>query len=141
MLIQALLKSDAAQLPRLGQNRLLDDALEILARGDAPAVLVEDGAHRLIGLVTEHEVLEALLHEGPECLLMTLRKFVRDDLPAVRATDKVADALAAARAAKADFVVVRDDAGPVGVLAIAALLRAQLAEIRIEQAVLAETAA
>ena len=100
----------------------------------------EDGDGRLIGIVSERDIVLALAERGRDVFSLTVRQVMRSALPTAAASDRVADVMKAMTEQRVRHLPVMAAGEVVGLVSIGDIIKSRLTEKTEENAVLQDIA-
>jgi CBS domain-containing protein len=116
------------------------DAAALMKAEHVGAVLVLDDAARLLGVVSERDLVLGVAADGPTLFRRRVAELMSVGGPTARPSDSVLHVMRAMTERRARHVPVLDGDTVVGVISIGDLLKARLAEKTQENAILQELA-
>jgi CBS domain-containing protein len=140
MRLAEVLRAKAQKVVSLDPTASVPAALTLMKAQNVGAVLVLDHADKLIGLVSERDIVLGLAKDGPGLLRRQLRDIMSFGGPSATPDETAANAMRVMTERRARHLPVLDDTGVVGVVSIGDLLKSRLEESLGENSVLRDLA-
>ncbi len=140
MVVKQLLSAKRADLIYVAPAVSVGAAIRLMQREQVGAVLVLDENDRLLGLVSERDVVHALALDAENLLERAVIDITPRDTPVAAPQDSVQSVMATMTASRSRHVVVVQFGRVVGVVSIGDVVKSRLDEKTQENAVLQEIA-
>jgi len=133
MAIETLLRKNGRGVITIEGDTTLSEAIWILRRAGAGALIVTDNGRDILGLVSGHDLIRAFKSHGVDPLMpMTVSKIMRADIVTCRPGESLRCVMARMTARGLAHIAVVDDRGPCGVVSLADIIKARLQRARAE---------
>ncbi|MDB5584189.1 MAG: uncharacterized protein JWR80_9365 [Bradyrhizobium sp.] len=115
-------------------------AVALMASEHVGALVVQDVDGHLLGIVSEHGIIEGLARRGGHLLEVSVRELMVSDGPTVSPSDSVLTAMRTMTERRARHLPVTADTKVVGLVSVGDLLKSRLVEKTEENTVLQDIA-
>jgi len=126
MTVAAILKNKGHQVAAVAPTARVGDIVRTLAEWRIGAVLVRDAAGKLLGIVSERDVVRFMAREGANVLDMTAAQLMSTALVTATPTTSVPEAMAMMTASRVRHLPVIDHDQLVGLISIGDVVVARL---------------
>lgn len=127
MAIEKLLKNDGRGVTTIESTTTVGEAIWILRKAGASALLVTDNGRDILGLVSGHDLIRALKSHGVDPLMpKTMADIMQSDVLTCRPDESLRDAMARMTARGLSHIAVVGDNGPCGVVSLADVIKGRL---------------
>jgi CBS domain-containing protein len=133
MTVKAILAGKGRNVVTIEPTATLDDALAILAKYNVGALVVLGAEQRLIGVLSERDIVRALAHEGAGVLKKPLAQIMTRNVSTCSEVDKVGAIMEQMTNGKFRHVPVLDGDRLVGIISIGDVVKHRLHEMEREQ--------
>lgn len=140
MLISNILERKGGEVVAVGAATPLATAIGTMSGASIGALVVEGGAGRLVGMLSEREVLQAIVRRGAGALLRPLAEAMVSEPPVVTSQTEVRRAIAIMTERRTRHLPVVDDGRTVGLVSLGDVVKLRLDEKELENAVLLDMA-
>ncbi|MES2451140.1 MAG: CBS domain-containing protein [Pseudomonadota bacterium] len=140
MKVSDILAQKSSKLVGIASETSVRRAVAIMAAEHVGALVVEDLDGRLLGVVSEHGVIDGLARRGGHLLDMSVSEILVADGPTVSPDDSVTAAMRLMTERRARHLPVIADARLVGLISVGDVLKSRLAEKTEEVSVLQDIA-
>jgi len=140
MKVSDILAAKSRKLVAVASQTTIRRAVAIMATEHVGALVVEDLDGRLLGVVSEHGVVDGLARRGAHLLDMSMGEIMVADGPTVSPDDSVISAMQLMTERRARHLPVIADGGLVGLISVGDVLKSRLAEKTEEVTVLQDIA-
>jgi CBS domain-containing protein len=140
MKVSDILAAKSRKLVAVAPQTTIRRAVAIMATEHVGALVVEDLDGRLLGVVSEHGVVDGLARRGAHLLDMSMGEIMVADGPTVSPDDSVISAMQLMTERRARHLPVIADGGLVGLISVGDVLKSRLAEKTEEVTVLQDIA-
>jgi CBS domain-containing protein len=126
MTVAAILKHKGTDVATVGPNRTIAEVAKLLSSRRIGAVLVCDGEERVLGILSERDVMVALASHGAATLQMTARQLMTVTLHVASPHTTVNEALRAMTEGRFRHMPVMEDGRLAGIVSIGDVVKAKL---------------
>jgi CBS domain-containing protein len=126
MRIADILRSKGSSVATVGPSVTLADLIGELARHNVGALPVVDDDGRLVGIVSERDVVRQLHAHGPDVLYVSIAEFMTSEVTTCSPRDKVADLARVMTDGRFRHLPVVDDGSLAGIVSIGDLVKARI---------------
>jgi CBS domain-containing protein len=126
MTVAAILKHKGHDVDSVHPDQTVADVARLLTRHRIGAVLVEDSARRLLGILSERDIVHALAAHGADALAMTAARVMTRDVKTATPHTTVAEATALMTAGRFRHLPVVDGGAVVGIVSIGDVVKARM---------------
>lgn len=127
MAIEKLLKKNGRGVTKIESATTVGDAIRILRKVGAGALIVTDNGRDILGLVSAHDLIRALKSHGVGSLMpMTVADIMRPDVLTCRPGESLRRVMARMTARGAGHITVVGSNGPRGVVSLADVIKGRL---------------
>ena len=128
MTIGAILRDKGTDVFSVGPGEDATAIAQSLAQHRIGAVLVRDLDGKILGIVSERDIVRAIAREGAAALSHTARELMTADLITVRSETQIAEAFAVMTKHRCRHLPVIEDGRLIGMVSIGDLVKARIAE-------------
>ncbi|WP_210484531.1 CBS domain-containing protein [Microvirga antarctica] len=132
MSVNRILSSKGHEVVTIAPDRLLDEAVRMLAERRIGAVLVRDGEHPVSGIISERDIVRAVSTHGADALHMPLSSFMTAKVVTCTSASSVNDVMEAMTNGRFRHVPVVEEGRLIGIISIGDVVKHRLAEIEAE---------
>jgi CBS domain-containing protein len=136
MLVADVLRNKSRQVTTVQQSDSIGDVVRVLSEKRIGAVVVEDRAHKMIGVLSERDLVNALAKRGAEALHCKAYELMSSPVITCVATDRIEAALARMTKNRIRHLPVLEDEHLAGIVSIGDLVSHRLDEKALEADVL-----
>lgn len=140
MLISQILRSKRPDVVAVSPEATVDAAIALMTREQVGALLVVDDEQRLLGVVSERDIIHNLDARGTQLMEAQVNSVMRTDGPVAALEDTVLSVMEVMTAARARHVPVLRFGRPVGIVSIGDVVKSRLDETIRENGVLRDFA-
>lgn len=132
MTIRTLLNDNGGQgVITIESRRTVGEAIWILRRARTRALVVTDDGHRILGLVSGHDLIRTFKSHGVDPLIpLTVADIMERNVATCPPDESLRTAMARMAACRQAHVVVVEDGRPCGVIGLAEIIRSRLHEAK-----------
>lgn len=112
------------------------DAVRRLELHGIGALVVCDSDHRLVGIVSERDLIRELARRGPDLLALAVSEVMTTKVATARASEELTTAMARMTSGRYRHLPVLDGSGLVGMVSIGDLVKARLRDMELQTGVL-----
>ena len=136
MKVTEILRSKGADVITIWPGASLRSAVERMAKRNVGALVVVDDEGKVVGMVSEREVVHALAETGERALAEAVADLMPRRLITCGPDDRLADLMAVMTEHRVRHLPVVEDGRLVGLVSIGDLVKARLGELELESNVL-----
>lgn len=140
MRISDILAEKNRKLVSIAPGTTIHRAVALMAAEHVGALVVQDLDGRLLGIVSEHGIVDGLARWGARLLEMSVREIMVADGPTVSPADTVIAAMRTMTERRARHLPVMTETQVVGLISVGDVLKSRLAEKTEENTVLQDIA-
>ena len=140
MLISQILRAKRPGVVVISPDSSIRTAIALMVRQHVGSLVVVDEDQRLMGVVSEREIIQSLDLEGPDLMATVVRDVMRTDVPVATQEDTVRSVMEVMTAAHARHVPVIAYGCPIGIVSIGDIVKSRLDETIQENTVLKDIA-
>ena len=140
MRISDILAEKNRKLVSISPETSIRRAVALMAAEHVGALVVQDHDGWLLGIVSEHGIIDGLARRGGHLLEMSVREIMVSDGPTVSPADTVTAAMRTMTERRARHLPVMTETGLVGLISVGDVLKSRLAEKTVENTVLQDIA-
>ena len=140
MLIEDILQHKGRRVIRVAATAKVADAIDLMAREEIGAVVVLGGNHRLLGVISEREIVASVAARGASVLNAPVERIMITTGPVAAPEDRVSEVQQIMTARRARHMPVVVDGKVVGVVSIGDIVQSRLQEKINENGVLRDMA-
>jgi CBS domain-containing protein len=141
MLISEILRTKRSDVVVISPEGTLRAAVATMVREHVGSLVVVDDDQRLMGVVSEREIIHSLDTESPDVTLdAPVRNVMRTDVPVASLDDTVQSVMQVMTAARARHVPVVRYGRPIGIVSLGDIVKSRLNETIQENTVLKDIA-
>ena len=139
MNVKAILEDKGHDVLTIGPNETLAQAIAVLAERRIGALVVTNGTRKVIGILSERDIVRALAAHGASALGRTVGSVMSTDVVTCACGDSV-DALMASMTERRirHLPVVDDERAVIGIVSIGDVVKARLGQLEHENQALTE---
>jgi CBS domain-containing protein len=139
MMIKTILKSKGDAVITIGVFESVSDALDTMAERQIAALVLTDGA-KVIGVVSEHDILKAISMSGVSILNAPVGHIVRDRTVTVSPEETTKRVMQLMTHSRIRHLPVMDNGELVGIVSVGDIVKYRLEELEMESNVLRDLA-
>jgi CBS domain-containing protein len=128
MVLAEILNHKGSQIVHVAPETPVTDILAVLGQHRIGAVLVIDAAGRMLGIVSERDIVRRLWRQGPSALEMTAAQAMTRELTTGSPRTTVAEAMRMMTEGRFRHIPVLDDERLVGLVSIGDVVKARIGE-------------
>ncbi len=140
MLISQILRTKRPGVVVISPDASLRTAIALMVRQHVGSLVVVDEDQRLLGVVSEREIIKNLELENPDMLSTTVSSVMRTDVPVATQEDTVRSVMEVMTAARARHIPVIAYGCPIGIVSLGDVVKSRLDETIQENTVLKDIA-
>jgi CBS domain-containing protein len=140
MLIGQILRTKRPGVVVISPDASIRSAIALMVRQHVGSLVVVDEDQRLLGVVSEREIIHNLELDKPDMLDAVVRSFMRTDVPVATQEDTVRSIMEMMTAARARHVPVVAYGCPIGIVSLGDIVKSRLDETIQENTVLKDIA-
>jgi len=126
MRIADILRSKGSSVATVAPTATLADLIDELAKYNVGALPVVDDEGRLVGIVSERDVVRQLHAHGPDVLNAAISEFMTSEVTTCGPGDKVADLARVMTTGRFRYLPVVVDGSLVGIVSIGDMVKARI---------------
>jgi CBS domain-containing protein len=136
MVAEDILRRKGRDTITVAPDATLEEAADILSEYDIGALVVTEGGDRVVGVLSERDIVRSLSDQGGGALQSTVREVMTDEVLTCTPEDKVKDLMERVTRRRVRHLPVVEDATVDGMISIGDLLKTRLQEMETEKQVL-----
>lgn len=136
MVAEDILRRKGRDTITVAPDATLEEAADILSEYDIGALVVTEGGDRVVGVLSERDIVRSLSDQGGGALKSTVREVMTDEVLTCTPEDKVKDLMERVTRRRVRHLPVVEDATVDGMISIGDLLKTRLQEMETEKQVL-----
>ena len=140
MLISQILRSKRPDIVAISPEATIRSAIALMVREHVGALVVIDQDERLLGVVSEREIIHNLDFNSADLMSCSVRNCMRTDVPVAKRDDTIQSVMEVMTASRARHVPVVAYGRPIGIVSIGDIVKSRLDETIKENSVLQEIA-
>jgi CBS domain-containing protein len=133
MNVQAILSNKGDQVLTIEPNVTLAAAAQILAQRRIGALVVTGAAGRLVGIISERDIVRALAEKGADALAAPVSDVMTRKVVTCRWSDTIAEIMELMTSGKFRHIPVVEQGQLSGIISIGDVVKARLGELEREQ--------
>ena len=128
MTVSAILKHKPPGVTAVAPDHTVSEAAAVLSAKRIGAVLVQDLAGQLLGILSERDIVHAIARHGPAALTMSAAQLMTSDVRTATPCTTVAEAMGMMTEGRFRHLPVVEGARLVGMVSIGDVVKARLSE-------------
>ena len=132
MTVKAILSTKGSNVTTIEPNATLEDAIETLARHRIGALVVLGPEQRVIGILSERDIVRALAEHGATALTHSLAQVMTRKVSTCNEADTVSSLMEQMTRGKFRHVPVLDQDRLIGIISIGDVVKHRLHEMELE---------
>lgn len=136
MIAEHILRRKGRKTITIGPDATLKEAADLLSDHEIGALVVTDADDRILGLLSERDIVQALSEHGADALRMPIRSVIDDEVPTCTPEDNVKDLMEFVTHRRVRHLPVVQNDTLDGIISVGDLLKTRLEEVETEQQVL-----
>ncbi|MFB6247497.1 MAG: CBS domain-containing protein [Salinibacter sp.] len=136
MIAEDILRRKGRDTITVAPGATLKAAADILSEHDIGALVVTEEGNRVVGVLSERDIVRALSTDGPDALGTTVRDVMTEEVFTCTPEDKVKDLMERVTHRRVRHLPVVEDTTVDGMISIGDLLKTRLQEMETEKQVL-----
>lgn len=140
MLISQILRTKRPDVVIISPDATVEAAIALMTREHVGALLVVDEEQRLLGVISERDIIHNLHSRGTELMRSQVNSVMRTDGPVAAIEDTVMSVMEVMTAARARHVPILRYGRPIGIVSIGDVVKSRLSETIQENSVLRDFA-
>ena len=136
MVAEDILRRKGRDTITVAPDATLKEAADILSEYDIGALVVTEGGDRVVGVLSERDIVRSVSEQGGGALQSTIREVMTDEVLTCTPEDKVKDLMERVTRRRVRHLPVVEDATVDGMISIGDLLKTRLQEMETEKQVL-----
>jgi CBS domain-containing protein len=133
MIVSTILAAKGNDVITIEPTAVLADASRLLAQHRIGAVVVTGAGQRIVGIVSERDIVRALAKEGASALDLPLTEVMTRKVVTCACSESIADLMERMTGGKFRHLPVVDDGQLVGIISIGDVVKMRLMEVEHEQ--------
>ena len=138
MTARTILKRKGTDTVTIHDGELIATAANVLAQENIGALIVTDDVERVMGIISERDIVRSLATHGAQTLKKTVHELMTSQTATCTLDDNVKDLMRTMTQQRVRHLPVMEDGVLRGIVSIGDLLKYRLEEIETEQQVLRE---
>lgn len=130
--VSSILKNKGNDVTCVAPDAHVLDVVRTLAHRRIGAALVRDGDDRIVGIVSERDVIRCIAKDGPQCLDAPVSRIMTRDVVSCRRSDTVDQVMRTMTSGRFRHMPVKDGDELVGVVSIGDVVKHHIAEVEME---------
>jgi CBS domain-containing protein len=140
MRISHILRSKRADVVTIAPDTTVRSAITVMTREHVGALVVVDEEERLLGVISERDIIHSLDSQGTNLMGAMVSKVMRTDGPVATLEDTVQSVMEVMTATRARHVPVVKYGRPIGIVSIGDAVKSRLSETIQENSILQDIA-
>lgn len=136
MQVDAILRSKGSHVMTTSEHAMLSVAIDRMASADVGSLVVLDGQGKLLGIVTERDVMRAVADKGVVALVHSVGEVMTKQVLTCSPSDQQRDVMAVMTRKRVRHLPVLDHGALVGLISIGDLVKARVDDLETESNVL-----
>ena len=132
MNVATILKQKGSDIVWVGPEASLQDAIQLLADKRIGSALVLDADLKILGIVSERDIVRAMAARGPACLQMPVASIMTSSVSTCRASDTIDQLMSQMTMGRFRHVPVVEDGRLLGIVSIGDVVKLRIAETELE---------
>ena len=132
MNVATILKHKGGKIVSIKADTSLHEAARLLASERIGATLVLDGESKILGIVSERDIVRAIATRGAECLTMPAASVMTTPVKTCRTSDTIDQVMAQMTTGRFRHVPVVDAGRLTGIVSIGDVVKYRIAETELE---------
>lgn len=141
MFVREILAKKGGEVKRVGPGEALEVAAALMRLQQVGALVVCEADDKLVGIVSEKDVVRAVVDLGPRALQMPVAEFMERRPLVCAPGDTVAKAANAMTLRRARHVPIVEDGRIVGIISLGDIVKDRFEEMELERSTLRDMAA
>jgi CBS domain-containing protein len=136
MVAEDILRRKGRDTITVAPDATLREAADILSEYNIGALVVTEAGDRVVGVLSERDIVRALSAQGSDALQTTVRAVMSDEVLTCTPSDRVKDLMERVTRRRVRHLPVVEDTTVDGIISIGDLLKTRLEEMETEKQVL-----
>lgn len=136
MTAQTILKRKGTETVTIHRDELIATAVNLLTHENIGALIVTDEVRRVVGVLSERDIIRSLAHTGAQTLKQSVRDLMTDQTLTCSPDDSVKKLMRTMTQRRVRHLPVMEDGVLRGIVSIGDLLKYRLEELETERHVL-----
>lgn len=132
MLVQQILKTKGDEVFTALPETLIADAAAIMAKAEVGVLIISPGEGRVIGILSERDIVRALAEQGAACLTETVEALMTRDPVSARLSHSDKQVLTEMTKGRFRHMPVIEDNKLIAVVTLGDIVKARLQELAME---------
>lgn len=133
MLVHTILKTKGGDVVGVRADDSIADVATVLKQHDIGAVIVRDGRRRMVGVLSERDIVRALAEIGGDCLKKRARDLMARDPITCDPGDSVEDVMGVMTERRVRHLPVMRDGKLIGLISIGDVVKSRISELDTER--------
>ena len=136
MQAEHILRRKGRRTITIGPDATLKEASNMLSKHDIGALVVTDETDRIVGVLSERDIVRQISERGPVALRLTVENAIEDEPATCTPDDSVKDLMEFVTRERVRHLPVLNDGKLDGVISVGDLLKSRMEEMETEKQVL-----
>lgn len=133
MLVRELLQKKGDEVLSARPDVTVETAAHLMRGAGVGAVVLSSDGERVAGLVTERDIVNALVRHGPDCVAMPVREIMQSNPSTCQPDEKLQTLMETMTRRRTRHVIVtREDGGMLGMVSIGDIVKSRLDDLQLE---------
>ncbi|WP_420549762.1 CBS domain-containing protein [Curvivirga sp.] len=132
MNVEGILKGKGSNVLGLNENDTIESAVTILAEKKIGATVVLDNAGKLVGILSERDIVREIGNQGASVLNKSIGDIMTKDVQTCSPSDAVAKIMAQMTEGRFRHLPVMDNGNMVGIISIGDVVKNRINELEFE---------
>lgn len=132
MTVSAILKVKGRDVATASSDKTLQDIAHLLTERGIGAVVITEEDGRVLGIVSERDIVRAVASRGAACLAAAAKDFMTSTVVGCSESDSIADLMGVMTDRRIRHLPVLAEGQLVGIISIGDVVKARIAEAELE---------